>query len=33
MSLENKQGFPASTCYLVDGWLKEPLPGQFDHVD
>jgi len=22
-----KQSFPASTCYLVDGWLKEPLLG------
>jgi len=22
-----KQGFPASTCYLVDGGLKEPLLG------
>jgi len=22
-----KQGFPASTCYLVDGRLKEPLLG------
>ena len=26
-SLENKPGFPASTCYLVDRWLKEPLLG------